>query len=295
METELISIIQSIFDFFYSPWIKGLCCIFLIASAIGLWFGRSQNGGIFKVFVPMMIGTLIFMCAGALSIGIGNMIGRIYGIDFSEKITVPKISSSVKTSKTEISMSSSNNSAITESQSSTSSSSSTSNTETSGTSSSTSSDTSSENSTSTSGGSNKSDSSSSSSNTSSSSSFSASDYVNTHSAKDSNTYIQDLMKQSSYETAISTIKKNSASVSETTLLVGGMSISGTNYNNVNGCNYLVADNGNIYTQLNKDYKYDEDGNLVKLSSTKEYLDAMQESMASGEDLYSWKLLRTKDK
>lgn len=73
-----------------------------------------------------------------------------------------------------------------------------------------------------------------------------------------------------------------------------MSISGTNYNNVNGCNYLVADNGNIYTQLNKDYKYDEDGNLVKLSSTKEYLDAMQENMASGEDLYSWKLLRTKD-
>lgn len=293
METELISIIQSIFDFFYSPWTKALCCIFLIASAIGLWFGRSQNGGIFKVFVPMMIGTLLFMCAGALSIGVGNMIGRIYGIDFSEKITVPKITISTKTSKTQISTSS-NNSTITESQSSTSSSSSTSNSETSGTSTSSSSGTSSESSSNTSGSANKSDSTSSSSGSSSSSSFSASDYVNTHSAKDSNAYMQDLMKQATYETAVSTIKKNSTSVSEMTLLVGGVSISGTNYNDVNGCNYLVANNGNIYTQLNKDYKYDKDGNLLKLSSTKEYLDAMQESMASGEDLYSWKLLRTKD-
>lgn len=291
MEKELLSIIQSVYDFFYSPWTKGLCCIFLIASAIGLWFGRSQNGGIFKVFVPMMIGTLLFMCAGALSIGIGNMVGRIHGIDFSEKIIVPKITTSTKTSKTQISTSS-NNSAITESQGSTSSS--TSNSETSGTSASTSSGTSSESSSNTSGSVNKSDSANSSSGSSSSSSFSASDYVNTHSAKDSNAYMQDLMKQASYETAVSTIKKNSTSVSETTLLVGGVSISGTNYNNVNGCNYLVANNGNIYTQLNKDYKYDKDGNLVKLSSTKEYLDAMQESMASGEDLYSWKLLRTKD-
>lgn len=121
MEKELLSIIQSVYDFFYSPWTKGLCCIFLIASAIGLWFGRSQNGGIFKVFVPMMIGALLFMCAGAFSIGIGNIIGRIYGIDFSEKITVPKITTPPKTSKTQISTSS-NNSALSESQSSTSSS-----------------------------------------------------------------------------------------------------------------------------------------------------------------------------
>lgn len=170
METELISIIQSIFDFFYSTWTKGLCCIFLIASAIGLWFGRSQNGGIFKVFVPMMIGTLLFMCAGALSIRIGNMVGKIYGIDFSEKITVPKITTSTKTSKTQISTSS-NNLAITESQSSTSSSSSTSNSETFGTSANTSSGATSESSSNTNGSPNKSNSASSSSGNSSSSSF----------------------------------------------------------------------------------------------------------------------------
>lgn len=95
MEKELISISQSIFDFFYSPWTKGICCLFLIGSAIGLWFGRSQNGGIFKVFVPMMCGTVLFMCAGSLAIGIGKM----HGYNYSEKIKVPTVSASARRNK----------------------------------------------------------------------------------------------------------------------------------------------------------------------------------------------------
>lgn len=95
MEKELVSITQSIFDFFYSPWTKGICCLFLIASAIGLWFGRSQNGGIFKVFVPLMCGTVLFMCAGSIAIGIG----KLYGYDYSAKIKVPAVSAAARISK----------------------------------------------------------------------------------------------------------------------------------------------------------------------------------------------------
>lgn len=45
MESSLIEITQSIINFFYSPWTKGICCILLIGEAIGLWLGVSNNRG----------------------------------------------------------------------------------------------------------------------------------------------------------------------------------------------------------------------------------------------------------
>ena len=82
---EIISLIQGIIDFFYSPWIKGLCCIFLIGEAIGLFFVGSQNKEMTKIFIPMMLGTVIFMCAGHIALGFG----KIFGFEIVKKSAVP--------------------------------------------------------------------------------------------------------------------------------------------------------------------------------------------------------------
>ena len=60
------NIVGNLVSFFESGWVKGLACIALIAEAIALIFAGGQNPQIFKKFLPLIAGTVIFMCAGKI-------------------------------------------------------------------------------------------------------------------------------------------------------------------------------------------------------------------------------------
>ncbi len=64
--TEMNSSINNIVDFFSSGWVKGIACIMLIGECLGLLFAGGQNPQIFKKFLPFIIGTVLFMCAGKI-------------------------------------------------------------------------------------------------------------------------------------------------------------------------------------------------------------------------------------
>lgn len=63
---EVNNIVGNLVSFFESGWVKGLACIALIAEAIALIFAGGQNPQIFKKFLPLIAGTVIFMCAGKI-------------------------------------------------------------------------------------------------------------------------------------------------------------------------------------------------------------------------------------
>lgn len=63
---EVNNIVGSLVDFFSNGWVKGIACIALIAEAIGLIFAGGQNPQVFKKFLPLIAGTIIFMCAGKI-------------------------------------------------------------------------------------------------------------------------------------------------------------------------------------------------------------------------------------
>lgn len=58
--------VNNIVDFFSSGWVKGIACIMLIGECLGLLFAGGQNPQIFKKFLPFIIGTVLFMCAGKI-------------------------------------------------------------------------------------------------------------------------------------------------------------------------------------------------------------------------------------
>lgn len=60
------AVVNNIVNFFGSGWVKGIACIALIAEAIGLIFAGGQNPQVFKKFLPLIAGTIIFMCAGKI-------------------------------------------------------------------------------------------------------------------------------------------------------------------------------------------------------------------------------------
>lgn len=64
--TEMSSSVNKIVDFFSSGWVKGLACILLIGECLGLLVAGGQNPQIFKKFLPFIIGTVLFMCAGKI-------------------------------------------------------------------------------------------------------------------------------------------------------------------------------------------------------------------------------------
>lgn len=66
LTTEMNTVIGNLVSFFESGWVKGIACIALIAEAIGLIFAGGQNPQIFKKFLPLIAGTVIFMCAGKI-------------------------------------------------------------------------------------------------------------------------------------------------------------------------------------------------------------------------------------
>lgn len=65
-ESQMNSTIGRIVNFFNGGWVKGICCILLIGECLGLLFAGGQNPQIFKKFLPFIIGTVLFMCAGKI-------------------------------------------------------------------------------------------------------------------------------------------------------------------------------------------------------------------------------------
>lgn len=63
---EMTQSVNKIVDFFSSGWVKGIACIMLIGECLGLLFAGGQNPQIFKKFLPFIIGTVLFMCAGKI-------------------------------------------------------------------------------------------------------------------------------------------------------------------------------------------------------------------------------------
>lgn len=64
--SDMSTSVNRIVDFFSSGWVKGICCIMLIGECLGLLFAGGQNPQIFKKFLPFIIGTVLFMCAGKI-------------------------------------------------------------------------------------------------------------------------------------------------------------------------------------------------------------------------------------
>lgn len=65
--TNLTDNLQVILDIFTSPIVKGIACIFLIILCIGLVTTGRQDPEMFKKFIPWIIGTVLFMSAGAIT------------------------------------------------------------------------------------------------------------------------------------------------------------------------------------------------------------------------------------
>lgn len=65
-KSEMSESVNRIVDFFSSGWVKGIACIMLIGECLGLLFAGGQNPQIFKKFLPFIIGTVLFMCAGKI-------------------------------------------------------------------------------------------------------------------------------------------------------------------------------------------------------------------------------------
>lgn len=64
--TAMETTIGNIVNFFSSGWVKGIACIALIGECLGLLFAGGQNPQVFKKFLPLIIGTVLFMCAGKI-------------------------------------------------------------------------------------------------------------------------------------------------------------------------------------------------------------------------------------
>lgn len=75
--------VGKIVDFFNGGWVKGICCILLIGECLGLLFAGGQNPQIFKKFLPFIVGTVLFMCAGKII----NVIWGSQTTNFSKDIS----------------------------------------------------------------------------------------------------------------------------------------------------------------------------------------------------------------
>lgn len=79
---EMDERVYNIVDFFNNGWVKGVCALALIAECLGLLFAGGQNPQIFKKFLPVIAGTVLFMCAGKIT----TIIWGTKDSDFSEDL-----------------------------------------------------------------------------------------------------------------------------------------------------------------------------------------------------------------
>lgn len=76
--------LNDLYAFFYSPWTKRLCCIFLIGECMGLWFfGEKYGNGIFKKFIPLIMGTVLFFGAATITKYYASLIAGGFGMTLS--------------------------------------------------------------------------------------------------------------------------------------------------------------------------------------------------------------------
>lgn len=89
--------VNRIVDFFSSGWVKGIACIMLIGECLGLLFAGGQNPQIFKKFLPFIIGTVLFMCAGKIiTLVFGNFGDEKFSTDLLKTSMAPtKVTSTV--------------------------------------------------------------------------------------------------------------------------------------------------------------------------------------------------------
>lgn len=94
---EMSTSVNRIVDFFSSGWVKGIACIMLIGECLGLLVAGGQNPQIFKKFLPFIIGTVLFMCAGKIiSLVFGNFGDDQFSTDLSKTSMAPtKVTSTV--------------------------------------------------------------------------------------------------------------------------------------------------------------------------------------------------------
>lgn len=89
--SDMSSSVNRIVDFFSSGWVRGIACILLIGECLGLLFAGGQNPQIFKKFLPFIIGTVLFMCAGKIiTLVFGNFGDSQFSDDLSKtSIVIP--------------------------------------------------------------------------------------------------------------------------------------------------------------------------------------------------------------
>lgn len=84
------SSVNNIVDFFSSGWVKGIACIMLIGECLGLLVAGGQNPQIFKKFLPFIIGTVLFMCAGKIITLVFDKFGeKQFSTDLSKTSMAP--------------------------------------------------------------------------------------------------------------------------------------------------------------------------------------------------------------
>lgn len=84
--------VNNIVDFFSQGWVKGIACIMFIGECLGLLFAGGQNPQIFKKFLPFIIGTVLFMCAGkVITLIFKDFKGTQFSTDLEETSMVNNI------------------------------------------------------------------------------------------------------------------------------------------------------------------------------------------------------------
>ncbi len=59
--------VGTVIDIFNNNWVKGIAALALIGECLGLLFAGGQNPQIFKKMLPVIAGTVLFMCAGKIT------------------------------------------------------------------------------------------------------------------------------------------------------------------------------------------------------------------------------------
>jgi type IV secretory pathway VirB2 component (pilin) len=74
LNTTLNSRVSNILSVIFSPWMKGVACIALVAECIGMLTAGRQEPGMFKKFIPWIVGTVLFLAAGSITTAfMGNL------------------------------------------------------------------------------------------------------------------------------------------------------------------------------------------------------------------------------
>lgn len=59
--------VGTVINIFNNNWVKGIAALALIGECLGLLFAGGQNPQIFKKMLPVIAGTVLFMCAGKIT------------------------------------------------------------------------------------------------------------------------------------------------------------------------------------------------------------------------------------